>query len=529
VGPTIGTCSRTPPPALEDCLRFGPTVTALTLAIAAVSTATAQIAPIGVPKGVVRVELDGRMDIWDTEYRDGTRIGLGADLTTSALGRSILPFLTDADARLERITGIAGYGLDLGRLSTDLQRDESRGYLGLSLGLTRAITVFGRLPLVRARAQSSIALDPSASDAGFNPGADESTFFSQLNGALSTLNTNIGNGSYSGATLALAQATLTSGTELSDDLFAVLSDPAVSSPFVPTSSSAAGAAILARVTALQTTLTNSLGISGFVGSPTLPADAVTRDDFIAFLNNSSGPVGLRTANTTVTFRGDAETGVALTLVDRWDRENRRGGLRAALQGLVRYPTGNVPRADRLFLVGTGDGQTDVEGRATVDLGTGAIGVRLEGDYNRQLAADIESRVTAPSQPLNGVGFISVVRNDPGDVTTLAARPFFRLAPSFALQGTVLHWSRGADEVTYATEADSISDVPATVLETDTKASATVLGLGVTYASFGQLRPGGSGLPVEAGWSYERVVRASGGRVPNKHGFAAWLRIYFGLF
>jgi hypothetical protein len=376
--------------------------------------ASAQLAPIGVPKGMVRVELDGRMDIWDTEYRDGTRVGLGADLTNSGLGRAILPFLADADTRLERITGIAGYGLDLGRLATDVQRDESQGYLGLSLGLTRAITVFGRLPLVRARAQSSIALDPSTSGAGFNPGADESTFFTQLNGALSTLTTNINNGSYSGATLALAQATLTSGTELSDDLFAVLSDPTSSSPFVPTSASAAGAAILARVAALQTTLANNLGIPGFVQTPTLPADAVTRDEFIAFLNNTSGPVGLRTANTTVTFRGDAETGVALTLVDRWDRANRRGGLRAAVQGLVRYPTGNVPRADRLFLVGTGDGQTDIEGRATLDLGTGAIGVRLEGDYNRQLAADIETRVTAPSQPLNGLGFISVVRNDPGD-------------------------------------------------------------------------------------------------------------------
>ncbi len=505
-------------------------ITAIALAAAAAPpVAEAQIAPIGVPQGVVRVELDGRMDIWDTQYLDGTRVSLGADLMSSALGRSILPFLADADSRLERITGIAGYGLDLGLLASDVQRDESRGYFGLSLGLTRAVTVFGRLPLVRSRAQSSIALDPSDADAGLNPGADESVFFTQLNGALSTLNTNINNGSYSGATLALAQATLVSGTELSDDLFAVLSDPGSSSPFVPTGSSAAGAAILSRIAALQTTLANNLGVPGFVESPTLPADAITRDEFIALLNDTSGPVGLRTANTTVTFRGDAETGVALTLVDRWDRENRRGGLRAAVQGLVRYPTGSVPRANRLFLVGTGDGQTDIEGRATVDLGAGAVGVRLEADYNRQLAADIETRVTAPSLPLNGLGFISTVHNDPGDITTLAARPFFRLAPSFAIQGTVLHWSRGADQVTYATEADSIPGVDAGVLETDTKASATVLGLGVTYANPGQLRPGGSGLPVEAGWSYQRVVSASGGRVPNQHGFAAWLRIYFGLF
>jgi hypothetical protein len=189
----------------------------------------------------------------------------------------------------------------------------------------------------------------------------------------------------------------------------------------------------------------------------------------------------------------------------------------------------VPNPDRLFLVGTGDGQTDVEGHATLDLGKGAVGVRLEGDYNRQFAADILTRVTPPSQPLNGRGFISRVRTDPGDITTLAARPFFRLAPSFAIQGTALHWSRGADALTYATDADSIPGVDSNVLETDTKASATVLGLGITYANFGRLRPGGSGVPVEAGWSYERVVSASGGRVPNKHSFTAWFRFYFGLF
>ena len=32
----------------------------------------AQLAPVGVPAGVVRVELDGAMDIWDFRYRDGS-------------------------------------------------------------------------------------------------------------------------------------------------------------------------------------------------------------------------------------------------------------------------------------------------------------------------------------------------------------------------------------------------------------------------------------------------------------------------
>ncbi len=492
----------------------------------------AQLSPVGVPAGVVRVELDGRMDIWDSQYLDGTRIALGADLSSSALGRSLLPSLADADARLERLTGISGYGLDLGGLTTDVQRDEGRGNLGLSLGLTKAITIFGRIPLVRARAQSSIALDPTTADAGLNPGAaTETGFFTELNAALTTLSANISNGTYNGnaATLALAQATLASGTALNTDLFGLLSDPATASPFVPIGSSTAGSAITNRVAALQTTLANDLGVSGFTAAPTLPAAPVTSDEFLSFLTDETGPVGTRVDNTTVTFRGDAETGVALTLVDHWDREFHRGGFRAAVEGLVRYPTGSRPRTNRLLAVGTGDGQTDIEGRVTADLGKGNFGIRLEGDYNRQLAADIVARVAPPTQPFAGAGAISIVHDDPGDITTLAARPFYRLARNIAIQGSAIYWSRGVDEVSYASAADEIPGVDASVLAVDTEAKATILGIGITYADPGALRPGGKGLPVEAGWSYERVVKGSGGRVANTHSFTGRLRIYFGLF
>lgn len=339
------------------------------------AAAHAQLAPVGVPAGKVRVELDGRMDIWDSQYLDGTVVPLGADLTTDAL------------------------------------RDETRGVFGLSIGLTNGIAIVGRVPLVRSRAQSSIVTTPAA-----------------------------------------------------------------------------------------------------------PA---------SLLSALSGPVGLRPGGSTITFRGDAEAGAALTLVDHWDRGGHRGGFRAAVEGLVRLPTGRVPQADRLFPVGTGDGQTDLEGRVTADFGAGNLGIRLEGDYNRQLAADMTAWVADPSQP--PTGFLTNVRNDPGDITTLAARPFYRLARTLAIQGSAVYWSRGADDVTWATPADEIAGVDPGVLAADTKANATVLGIGLTYANPGALRQGGRGLPMDAGWSYARVVKSSAGRVPNRHSISARFRFYFGLF
>ena len=115
------------------------------------------------------------------------------------------------------------------------------------------------------------------------------------------------------------------------------------------------------------------------------------------------------------------------------------------------------------------------------------------------------------------------------MTTLAIRPFFRLARSFALIGSLERWSKGVDEVAYASDADAIPGVEPSVLALDTDASATVVSVGVTYSNPGALRPGGTGLPVDAGWTYERVVSASGGIVPDVHRVRARLRLYFNVW
>jgi len=84
---------------------------------------------------------------------------LGTDLTSPALGSDLLAPLSDADARLRRITGLTGYHLNLGRLTTDEQADVSQGFFGGAIGVTRWLTVFGRMPYVRSRVQAAIALD----------------------------------------------------------------------------------------------------------------------------------------------------------------------------------------------------------------------------------------------------------------------------------------------------------------------------------------------------------------------------------
>lgn len=498
--------------------------------LAAPRTGSAQLAPVGVPPGVVRVEVDGSFDSWDQAFRDGTSEPLGSAFSTSALGSDLLPSLAPYDTLIRSVTGISDYRLNLGSVTVDAHADVSSAKVGLALGVIKGVAVFGRLPLTRARMQTNLAV--AGGNAGPNPGvAAQQPFFDELAVSLTSLESQIDAGAYDAdpARRALAETTLAQGTQLFSDLFTLLGDPATASPFVPTGGSEAGTALDTRLDALETTLESGLGVAGFAARPALPAEPATAEDVSAFIGDPFGPIGVQPGDEEIFFRGDAETGLALTLADRWDRDGNRGGFRAAAEGLVRFPTGRSARTDRLLAIGTGDAQTDVELRGVVDLGAGNLGVRLEGGYTRQLAADVIDVVAPPTEPFPPDSLRTVVRRDPGDVTTIAVRPFFRLARTFALIGSVERWSRGQDEVEYRGPADAIPGVDPGVLALDTETSSTVMSVGITYSNPGALRPGGTGLPVDAGWTYERVVSASGGIVPDIHRIRASLRLYFGLW
>jgi hypothetical protein len=164
-----------------------------------------------------------------------------------------------------------------------------------------------------------------------------------------------------------------------------------------------------------------------------------------------------------------------------------------------------------------------------DLGAGALGARLSGTYLRQLPSNIVTRVTRPSQPFAGRDRLALVRRNPGDIIAIGVRPFYRLARTFAFQAGVEHWSRGTDRVSYPSPGDALPGIDPSILAEESKANATVLSIGITYANPGALRRGGRGLPVDAGWTYERVLRAGGGRVPDTHAVRARFRAYFGIW
>lgn len=501
------------------------------------SAAFAQLAPVGVPRGMLRIELTGALDAFDQRYLNGSVGELGADLASPALGSDRIPSLVAADERLARITGDPTTRINLGTFPVTADASRTVGIVGLAAGLTSRITLFARLPLLRTRLTLVAPFDSTTGTAGVNPAdpllghaegaAQTGAFLQSFDTALEQLQQRLSSGAYDSdpARQALAAATLSDGTALRADLGGLLVDPASASPFLPTRASAAGTAMTGRIEGLQSTLAAELGVPGFEGLPALPEQRVSQDELTTFLTDLSGPIAGRLDEGRFSQRGDAEAGLAFTLIDRWRYDARGAGVRAAITATARLPTGFRERPIRFLDLGTGTGHAAAEVTLTTDVGVGKFGARLIGSYERSFAADYVARVTPAEQPFAPSSALRTVRAEPGDAVFLSAQPFFRVAPPIAVTAGLSYWRRAEGTVAYATAADSIPGIPASILGRDSRVRVTVFRAGVTYAAAGAQAPGGRGLPLEASWTYERVVGASGGRAPRLSRVRADVRLY----
>jgi len=497
---------------------------------AAATSAAAQLPQIGVPRGQIRLEIGGEFSTVNGSFLDG-RQAYRSEWNTS-LGSAFLPELTGADTRIRAITGDASYRLSAGRSSVNASTSGGSLVLSAAVGITSRITIFGTMPFVMVRSQQQLKLDSTDADAGFNPadpqfgtgaGAIQTNlFFAQLDAALVTLATKINNGDYNAnpADLALAQATLASGTALRSNMNGLLRDPTTASPFVPLATSTAGTAILGVVTGLQGTL-GTLGVAGFSAVPALATARMNDAAYRGFITNSFGPVqGFLLGDERIQRPGDTELGAVWTMIDRWGE--RRPAVRLAFTGLVRLPTGLVDRSDDFFDLGTGDGQTDLEFRAAADLATGIIGARFSASYNRQMAADFQRRIYAPSQPLAYRYRLTTISSDPGDEVSLGIEPFLKLAPGFAATFGAFHWKHGGDKVSYS--GTPVPGVDVNDIAIGSERSATAIQAGLTFSSFSGVP--GKGTPIEARFAYREVVAGSGGAVDATKRLWFQVRAYY---
>jgi len=493
----------------------------IALAVLLTTPAAAQLPEIGVPRGIVRFGIGGDFANTSNQFFQGTEEPYRAQFATSALGTAYYPGLAANQAQIASLSGNANYALSVGGATMHAQASVGTLQLAATVGLTSKLSLFGVVPIVRQQVQVDYRVDSTGANTGFNPadpvfgtaaGRDSvNLFLADYKAALDTLSARIAGGYYVNPdTLALAEATLAGGTAYYAGLTSLFVAPGEAGDFVPLAGSAAGQTIASAVTGTQGNLA-ALGVPSFTRPLPLPADALTPSQYNSYLSSAGGPIVASPLVTNTSFLlGDVELGASYTLIDRWNRTGRPGGLRVVAQALVRLPTGYQPLPNNFVSLPTGGGQTDLQFSMVADVGGGKVGARFSGSYNDQRSLTSERRVTPPSQPIPWATRLATVTTDPGNELALSVLPYFQFAPGFAIVGVVRHWSRGADVVEYASAADAIPGVSASELATDSQRAATILGGGLSYAP----AQTGAKVPLDAFWIYEGVISASGGFVPK---------------
>jgi hypothetical protein len=495
------------------------------------SPLAAQLAPLGAPKGTFRFEIGGRFESADRRLFDGETEDYLAPFGATAFGANRLPFLRAVDSTLTAATG-QPITVNLGRQQANGQLTIGTGLIGGALGLTRKLTLYGRIPLVTTRVQAHLALDTTSGNAGLNgahptlnPNSDDqlraNQFFNDFGSALDGLQARIANGSYNGnpTLLALAQSVLAEATAMRDGL-AGITTGANASPYLPTGSSSAGIALINRIRNLQDTLAATLGVSsGFVSQdPVLPTARLDPTDFTSLIGNLDGPIGaVPFGETRISRMGDIDVGFIYTLIDRFDRPGQTGGVRFAIDGTMTLPTGQLPNANNFLDQGTGYGRYEAGGSGTLDIGSGRWGSRFTGGYLVRFPSNRILRVTSPESPYADLGSITNVRLDAGELLNLGVRPFFRLARNLAVHGIAEFWSQSTAHAEYPRSIDSIPGVPASVVTAGSGWRFVRLGGGISYVgrAVRECEEGRKcGFPIDASWSYGTVVAGSGGTVPK---------------
>lgn len=511
--------------------RLAPAAALLILATAPLG---AQLGLITVPRHSLRIDLVGAFYPNDQAWVNGAKQPLG-----SFVNGATNPTITGLQASLASLLGQPVTGLSLGGITAIASRDHGVGDIGFAYGLTRRITIFGYAPIVYTRSHISMSFDPTTSRVGLNPASTDpglgsptahDAFFNAFQLALDTLHARVLRGDFAGdaAKLALAQQTVSSGTTMYNALYALLADPARASAVLPIASDPASLQLLAKIMALQGTLSNALGISTFTAMPNLPTSTLTGDQFNALLN-SPGGLALSSPNDLPHYGlGDMSAGIAFELAQRGSPGV--GSWRSVwLRATMRFPNATTADPSILLDQGTGPKHKALQLDGIVEAGGGGIGVRAEATILHHLAASSLTRPTSPDELLVPPTYLAAVTTQSGDSIAITARPFLTFAPHLALTGMVQYWRRGQATTGYLTGQLPIPGVDPAVLDVGSAANAVVAGIGLSYYHDGHARDGTVSLPVEAAWSLERTVTSSAGIFPVALTSRVSLRIYRPLF
>jgi len=513
------------------------------------------------PRGAVRVTAQGTWATYNELYGPGGKLeALGAPFTSDSLGARQLEILRPLRTSIRTLAQQPNADVSLGPIRTDFTARIARSALLLDLGLTSRIMLTTRVPYehtisevvldVNPRNESgiraNIGINPArASQAGVVTAANRAVVDSLLRVAqeVSTRLTACGAASTDpvcsdqsrARTLVNDARAMATGIATT---YGIGADTARGFQFVPLAQSSLQTAIAARLDALNASFKAYIPTLAAFGSPAGALAPISAGAASALISDSLGvaPIGLVERS----HLGDIEVGAKVLLIDTFGglagaRAHREGlGLRVAVGGLARLGTGQPERPDDMFDVGTGDGQTDIEGNGAMDLVIGRrFWASFVGRYGVQLADEKEFRIPDVARnPFLAAYREKTVSRDLGDYIEFQATPRYVYNDYFSLSANWTYRLKGEDKYTGTFTATDLTGqsvtLDASILGTGTEQSEQRIGGGASFSTLRAFERGRARLPIEIQFLHWQTISGEG-YLPKQFSSQIQLRYYTRLF
>ena len=400
-----------------------------------------------VPGGRVRVQAFSAFTGWEARFGpDGARIPLGNDLTSADAGDLFPGVETLADA-LAGLTGVPSYDPVLGSTQAFVSHEVTRIDIGFHIGVFDWLTIGVVAPRIKATTTVELAFlaDTIAGDLGLNPVRSNAlgtqTFLADLASAAA------GARAWADQLCGGGAPECPSALALADRSEAVRSGLASAygaSPFFPLS----GSTIATSVSQLLAALDGELLAVGLSGIPTPIAFATERVAAGGLGLVASDPQGTIAASPLESRAelwnwGDIEVSASVRLLEGGTASHFTYSLLGL--GLLRLGTGLGPSPDVPLSLGTGDGQTDAEGRALGRLTFGSrLGLSFGALYGTQGPVTVVRRISPPDIVFAPISNRQDVRWSPADYWGVEVQPSIRVSETLAVAGEYRFFKKGED-------------------------------------------------------------------------------------
>jgi hypothetical protein len=489
-----------------------------------------------VPRGLARIEVSPIFSSWDSRFgRDGAKAEeqrLGEDLTTTA-AHTLFPGADALRSAVEAITGNAGYAPVFGETSARVTADVTRVDLGAHLGVFDWLTIGVTVPITRTRTNLDVWFRPDTitGDLGVNPSGAGATGVSSFLQALAAAETAAqthaaqvcaSSPGSPGCTSAQALATRTS------TFHASASSAYGASVLFPLASSGTATALSQSVATLSADLL-AAGLPGIGPAMPFATERLTEADFWSLPQNAQlgyAPLGSVKAPWSV---GDTEITATVRLVGG---EPDSGAPPSSFRmdvlatALLRLPTGTVDDPDVLLDIGSGDGQTDMEGRVLARLTTGRLGLHLGGRYGVQRSRTLVRRVAPPEMILAPAFTRQLVEWEPGAHYGIEIAPVWRFTDELNLVAEYRGFRKYRDSYRLVDPTSAVA-VDTRVLEMESGITLHEIGGSLRYDTLGRLSSGVR--PLQAHLRIMHAVAGGGGQTPVTTQIELGVRLFRNLW